>query len=80
MMEELPRERLGSCYEALSHLEYAFEATRTYTQERMTFGTSLSQKQTIRHKMADIKTDIVACRMMTEECMRLFTIVSIIFF
>ena len=60
------------CVEALGHLEYAFEATRQYTKERMTFATPLSAKQAIRHKMANIKTDIVTCRMMTDECVRLF--------
>jgi len=76
MMQELPRERTGTALEALGHLEYAFEATRTYTQERMAFGESLSKKQAIRHKMANIKTDIVTCRMMTDECVRLFQNVS----
>ena len=72
MMQELPRERAGSCLEAISHLEYAFEATRTYTKERMAFGSPLSDKQAIRHKMANIKTDVVTCRMMTDECIRLY--------
>ena len=72
MMQELPRERAGGVFEALAHLEYAFEATRTYTQERMAFGSPLSDKQAIRHKMANIKTDIVTCRMMAEECIQLF--------
>ena len=72
MMQELPRERAGLCLDIQAQLEYAFEATRTYTQERMAFGESLSKKQAIRHKMANIKTDIVASRMMTDECVRLF--------
>ena len=77
MMQELPRERLGVCIDAISHLEYAFEATRKYTSERMAFGSPLSQKQAIRHKMANIKTDIVTARMMTDECVRLYNDVSV---
>ena len=72
MMEELPRERLGGSIDALAQLEYAFEITRDYTRERHAFGEPLSQKQAIRHTMANIKTDIVACRMMADECVRLF--------
>jgi len=77
MMDELPRDRIGGALEALANLEYAFEATRKYTQERMTFGSSLSQKQSIRHKMANIKTDIASCRLMTDECIRLYIEVRI---
>ena len=76
MMQEMPRERIGGTLEALANLEYAFEATRQYTQDRMAFGSPLSEKQAIRHKMANIKTDIVACRMATDECIRLYINVS----
>ena len=33
--------------------------------------------QTIRHKMADIKTDIVTCRVLVDECIQQFENVSI---
>ena len=58
-------------YSDEAHLEFAFEATRVYTQERMAFGESLSQKQAIRHKMADIKTDIVIWNIMVVICVPL---------
>ena len=77
MMNELPRERCQNVFEALSHLEYAFEATRQYTKERYAFGAPLSDKQAIRHKMANIKTDIVTCRMMADECLRLYMTVRL---
>ena len=73
MMDELPRERIGCAIEATSHLEFAFEATREYTKERMAFGGPLSNLQTIRHSMAEIKTDIVQSRLMTDHCLELFS-------
>ena len=62
--------------QALAHLENAFELTREYTSERKAFGGSLSRMQTIRHKMADIKTDIVTCRVLVDECIEQFENVS----
>jgi len=72
LMDELPRERLLIADQALCHLENAFEITRDYTKERQAFGGSLSRMQTIRHKMADIKTDIVACRVLVDESIQQF--------
>ena len=71
------RERLLIANQALCHLENAFELTRQYTSERKAFGGSLSKMQTIRHKMADIKTDIVTCRVLVDECIQQFENVSI---
>ena len=34
--------------------------------------------QTIRHKMADIKTDIVTCRVLVDECIQQFENVSLV--
>ena len=64
--------------QALCHLENAFELTKQYTSERKAFGGSLSKMQTIRHKMADIKTDIVTCRVLVDECIQQFENVSIV--
>ena len=72
MMDELPRERMGCAVEATSHLEFAFEATREYTKERVAFGGPLSKMQTVRHTMADIKSEIVQSRLLTDHCMELF--------
>ena len=71
-MDKLPRERLGNAIEAVAALEFAFEATRQYTMEREAFGSTLSKKQSIRHTMANIKTDVVACRIMVDQCQEMF--------
>ncbi|CBY23659.1 unnamed protein product [Oikopleura dioica] len=73
MMNELPRERVGCALEALARLENAFEQTRQYTQERKAFGGPLSDKQVIKHSMAEIKTEIVSVRLMADECVRLYS-------
>jgi alkylation response protein AidB-like acyl-CoA dehydrogenase len=72
MMNELPRERVGCALEALARLENAFEQTREYTQQRKAFGGPLSDKQVIKHSMAEIKTEIVSVRLMADECVRLY--------
>ena len=90
LMDELPRERLLIADQGLCHLENAFELTREYTKDRQAFGGSLSRMQvrslskvqnrlnfqTIRHKMADIKTDIVTCRLLVDESVEMFENVS----
>ena len=53
MMDELPRERLGGSIDAVSQIEYAFEITKQYTEDRKAFGESISQKQAIRYFQID---------------------------
>ena len=45
---------------------------REYTKERQAFGGPLSNMQTIRHTMADVKTEVVQTRLFTDHCMELF--------
>ena len=39
-----------------------YEWTRTYVKERKAFGGTLSNLQTIRHSLAEMKTSIVVAR------------------
>ena len=57
MMSKLPRERLWIAVEALAHLEYAFEVTRTYTQEQ---GLKYSHTKFVGHKSKFCNLEILA--------------------
>jgi len=45
-----------------------FEATREYVMQRKAFGKTLSNLQTIQHKLAELKTSTAVCRSFIDEC------------
>lgn len=49
---------------ALGIAEAAFADAWDYAQQRVQFGKPVSSYQAIRHKLADMKTDLLACRLM----------------
>lgn len=69
LMEELPQERLLIADQAIASAEATYELTRTYIHDRKAFGNSLSKLQTIRHKMAELKTEIVIGRTFIDRCL-----------
>ena len=58
----LQRERIMAAVLALSGAAQALEDTVTYIRERHAFDGPLSQKQVLRHRVADMATDIEAAR------------------
>jgi acyl-CoA dehydrogenase len=58
----LQRERIMAAVLALSGAAQALEDTRGYLQERHAFGGPLSDKQALRHRMAEMATEIEAAR------------------
>ena len=58
----LQRERIMAAVLALSGAAQALEDTLVYLRERRAFGEPLSQKQALRHKVADMATEIEAAR------------------
>src|SRR5947209_9711859 len=58
----LQRERIMAAVLALSGAAQALEDTRAYLQERHAFGGPLSEKQALRHRMAEMATEIEAAR------------------
>jgi long-chain-acyl-CoA dehydrogenase len=71
LMKELPQERLLIGDMGISAAEACYEVTRKYVNERKAFGSSLSKLQTIRHKLAEIKTECVIGRTFTDKCLQL---------
>jgi alkylation response protein AidB-like acyl-CoA dehydrogenase len=58
----LQRERIMAAVLALSGASQALEDTVLYLRERQAFGEALSRKQALRHKVAEIATEIEAAR------------------
>eukprot|EP00042_Codosiga_hollandica_P030806 m.181176 g.181176 ORF g.181176 m.181176 type:complete len:417 (+) comp53463_c0_seq1:1483-2733(+) len=71
LMTELPQERLTIAGLAVAASEAVFEETRRYVQERKAFGATLFELQTIRHKLAELKTSIVISRTFLDHCLAL---------
>ena len=58
----LQRERIMAAVLALSGAAQALDDTLAYLRERQAFGETLSQKQALRHRIADMATEIEAAR------------------
>jgi len=71
LMNELPQERLAIAAHSAAHCEWMFEETRTYIRNRRAFGKTLADLQTVRHKMAELKTQIGVTRAFIDQCIEL---------
>lgn len=69
LMKELPRERIILAAAAIGAMEGALELTIQYINEREAFGQPLSNLQVIRHKMAEMVTDMRVNRAFVNECL-----------
>jgi acyl-CoA dehydrogenase len=65
VMRVFQRERLVAGLHALAMSQRALEDTIAYVRERQAFGGPLSDKQVVRHKLADLATAIEAGRWLT---------------
>lgn len=73
LMQELPQERLLVADMALASAEACFEWTRSFVKERVAFGKPLLDKQTIKHRLAAMKTDIAIGRTFADKCIQQLT-------
>lgn len=71
LMQELPQERILIADQGIAAAEAVYEATRTYVKERKAFGSTISSLQTVRHKLAETKTEIVIGRTFVDRCLEL---------
>ncbi|KAK3106203.1 hypothetical protein FSP39_015037 [Pinctada imbricata] len=71
LMKELPQERLIIAAMAIASCEWMFEETRNYVKQRKAFGKTLSNLQTIQHKLAELKTEICIARTFIDDCLRI---------
>jgi alkylation response protein AidB-like acyl-CoA dehydrogenase len=62
LVENLPQERLSLAVGSLAHAEAAFGWTLAYIQERKAFGHPVGSFQTIKHSMAEMRTELDIAR------------------
>lgn len=58
LVENLPQERLSLTVGAIAHAQVAFDWTLDYVKERRAFGQPLGSFQTIKHAMAEMRTEL----------------------
>ncbi|XP_050407402.1 long-chain specific acyl-CoA dehydrogenase, mitochondrial [Patella vulgata] len=70
LMNELPQERLLIAAMGQANCEWMFEETRNYVKNRKAFGKTLSNLQTIQHKLAELKTQVCVGRAFVDQCLK----------
>mmetsp|Transcript_10948 Transcript_10948/g.17844 ORF Transcript_10948/g.17844 Transcript_10948/m.17844 type:complete len:427 (+) Transcript_10948:78-1358(+) len=73
LMTELPQERLLVANMAIASAEACFEWTRDFVKERQAFGAPLANLQTIKHRLAAMKTEITVGRNFADRCIELLS-------
>ncbi|HSJ82510.1 MAG TPA: acyl-CoA dehydrogenase family protein [Acidimicrobiia bacterium] len=58
LVENLPQERLGLATASVAHAETAFGWTLEYVKERHAFGQPIGSFQTVKHLMAELRTEL----------------------
>ncbi|SAL46171.1 Acyl-CoA dehydrogenase [Caballeronia peredens] len=66
LMSELPQERLSIAVSAAARLEVCLEHTLNYVKDRRAFGQTVWDFQNTKFKLADIKAQAVAVRLMID--------------
>ncbi|WP_281194903.1 acyl-CoA dehydrogenase family protein [Halorubrum sp. F4] len=69
-LETLTGGRIGIAAQAVGVARAALEAATAYASEREQFGEPLSEVGTIRHKVAEMSTDVAASRLLVREAAR----------
>lgn len=68
LMQELPRERLGLGSQAIGACEGAMAITADYVTQRKAFGSTLSQFQNTRFKMAELRAQLELAKSYLKQC------------
>ena len=68
LMQELPQERLLIADMGIAAAEFCFEKTREFVNERKAFGKTILDLQTVQHKLAEMKTEVVVGRTFADKC------------
>ena len=71
LMEELPQERLSVSVGAIAGAEALLDMTVTYVKERTAFGKTVADFQNTQFVLADLKTQIMAARVLVDRCIAL---------
>jgi alkylation response protein AidB-like acyl-CoA dehydrogenase len=58
LVRNLPQERLSLAVGSLAHAQQAFDWTLAHVSERTAFGTTIGSNQAIKHRMAELRTEL----------------------
>ncbi len=72
MMTKLAQERLAQAIRSAAVVEAVIEYTVEYTATREAFGQTIADFQNTQFKLAELKTDATAGRVLTDRCIELF--------
>ncbi|MGH8596933.1 MAG: acyl-CoA dehydrogenase family protein [Gammaproteobacteria bacterium] len=72
MMTKLAQERLAQAIRSAAVVEAVIEWTVEYTAQREAFGQTIADFQNTQFKLAELKTEAVAGRVLTDRCIELF--------
>lgn len=72
MMTKLSQERLAQAIRSAAVTEAVIEWTVEYTAQREAFGQTIADFQNTQFKLAELKTEAVAGRVLTDRCIELF--------
>ncbi len=67
-MQTLELGRIGMCHFGIGIAEAAYDAARKYAQERTAFGKPIARLQAVHFKIADMKIELDAARLMARQC------------
>jgi len=68
LMQELPWERLMIAIRAVANAEAAVQWTNDYVHERKAFGKTVFDFQSVRFKLAELKTEVQVGRVFVDRC------------
>jgi acyl-CoA dehydrogenase len=69
----LQRERIMAAVLAISAADQALDDTMSYLRDRQAFGEPLAARQALRHRIADLATEIAAARQLVYHAAELYT-------
>lgn len=72
LMNGLQLERLCAIPAAVRGMEYAIETTLQYMSEREAFGKSINRFQALRHRMAQMASEVEALKAFSYHCCRMY--------
>jgi len=69
LMRELPQERLIIAITSMAAAQKAYDITRDYVRDRSAFGKSIADFQVVRHRLADLKTELSVGWAFIDQCL-----------
>lgn len=70
LMQQLAWERLLIAIQAQASAEAAFDIARDYVKNRQAFGRPVAAFQTMRHRLAELQTELSVGRTFVDECLK----------